>query len=287
MASAVYPMDLAPRLIELDYRIEADTSLAAQGPRGLSWPIWARPWGGVCNAAFQLMLSQSWDFFHLHIMGGDRVNHFYWGQWEDGGPAAAGFDEFYRRMDSYIGELAQHLPPGCRLVVLSEHGFTRAKGTVFINRWLEENGYLHFSRGRKELRNMHPESKAYSLVPGRIYINLEGREERGRVANGKPYEELREELVNRLSGLPHPETGQPVLGRVLRREEIYSGPHISRAPDLVIEPLSGYDLKANLTGPGVVGPPELSGVHTFDDAFLYTRRQPDAPVRTAGSPSWM
>lgn len=273
VSSAVYPMELAPRLIELDYRIEADTSLAAQDPEAYLADL-AETMGRRFNTAFQLMHSESWDFFHLHIMGGDRVNHFYWGQWEDGGPAGAGFDEFYRRMDSYIGELSQHLPPGCRLMALSEHGFTRAKGTVFVNRWLEENGYLHFSRGRKELRNMHQESKAYSLVPGRIYINLEGREERGRVSSGKPYEELREELIHRLSGLPHPETGEPVLGRVFRREEIYSGPHISRAPDLVIEPVSGYDLKANLTGPGVVGPPELSGVHTFDDAFLYIGDSP-------------
>ena len=216
MASAVYPMDLAPRLIELDYRIEADTSLAAQDPEAYLADL-GETMGRRFNAAFQLMHSQSWDFFHLHIMGGDRVNHFYWGQWEDGGPAAAGFDEFYRRMDSYIGELAQHLPPGCRLVVLSEHGFTRAQG----------HGVHQPLAGGKRLSALQPgpqgtaqhaprRARPTAWCRGRIYINLEGREERGRVANGKPYEELREELVNRLSGLPHPETGQPVLGRVLR-----------------------------------------------------------------------
>jgi len=282
LASATYPPELTPQLLELDYRIEAESALAGHDQNAYLADLqdtMARRF----KTAFQLIHSQSWDFFHLHVMGSDRVNHFHWGSWEDNAPGSAGFENFYRRLDSYIGELTEHLPPGCRLMILSEHGFTRAKGNVFVNRWLEENGYLLFGRGRKELKNMHPDSRAYSLVPGRIYINLEGREERGRVSAGKVYEDLRDELIHRLAALCHPETGQPVVEGVLRREEIYSGPHTSRAADLIIAPAAGFDLKANLSAPAVVRPPDLGGVHTYDDAFLFIQSAAALPAHNTFS----
>jgi len=172
----------------------------------------------------------------------------------------------------------QHLPQDCRLAIVSDHGFTRSKALVQVNHWLEKNGYLIFGRGKKEFMNLHPETKAYSLVPGRVYINLEGREERGRVGRGKPADELKEELVHRLSGLKHPESGQPLVRRVYKREEIYAGPQLGRASDLIIDPMPGFELKANWEAPGLLTAPELSGAHTFDDAFLYLQGVKDLPA---------
>ncbi len=269
LAQATYPVELAPRLMEMDYRIEVDTGLALSEPEFFLAEL-ADTMARRFKVCFQLMGEEPWDFYQLHLTGPDRLNHFYWSAWEDGREEAGQrFEQFYRQLDSYIGELGEQLPPGCTLVLVSDHGFTRTLGEVYINHWLEQNGYLMFGRGKKELKNQHPDSKAYSIIPGRIYLNLEGREQAGSVAQGRPYDELREELMHRLGGLSHPETGQSLVKKVHRREDLYTGPQLSKAPDLVIEPAPGYDFKANVGVPGLIAEPEIGGMHTYDDALFY------------------
>ena len=93
------------------------------------------------------------------------------------------------------------------------------------------------------------------------------------MARGREYEDLRDELVHRMSGLTHPQTGQALVGRIYRREEIYRGPRLERAADLIIEPQPGFDLKANLDGPGLLGPPDLPGMHDPRGAFVFFGEQ--------------
>jgi len=277
LGQATYPAELAPRLMEWEYRIEADLSLA-RSDLGAYVADVTDTMAKRFSTAFKLMQTETWDFFQLHVMSTDRINDYLWSEWEDGIEGLAPeFETFYRRLDSYLGELVGMLPADCRLVILGDYGFTRARARVFVNHWLEKNGYLLFARGKKSLLNMHPESRAYSLVPGRIYINLEGREEKGSVPRGKPYEELREELMHRLSGLSHPESETALVRRVFKREELYAGTQLSRAPDLIIDPRPGYDFKANLDVSGLLAPPDLSGAHTFEDAFLFLRGMRQMP----------
>jgi len=252
----------------MQYRIEADSDLARSDPQAYLEDL-----GGTMGrrfaAAFKLMETEPWDFFHLHLMGIDRVNHFFWDAYEEGdAELSQAFFAFYRKLDSYLGDLTQALQGNCRLILVSDHGFCRCRSLVYVNQWLEANGYLLFGRGKKELLTMHPESRAYSLVPGRVFVNLQGREEYGSVSRGKEYEDLRDELVHRMSGITHPKTGQPLVGRIFRREEIYRGPQLGRAADLIIEPQPGFDLKANLDGPGLLGPPDLPGMHDPSGAFV-------------------
>lgn len=269
LSQATYPVELAPRLMEMDYRIEADVSLAASEPDFFLAEL-GETLSRRFKAAFQLMREGEWEFFQLHLTGPDHINRLYWDAWEDGGESSGQrLAEFYRRLDGYLGELTELLPPGCPLVLMSAYGMTRARGTVYLNQWLEANGYLLFGKGKKELKNLHGDSKAYSLIPGRIYLNLEGREQKGSVAPGRPYEDLREEMIHRIGGLEHPETGEPLVAKVHRREELYSGPHLSRAPDLVVEPAQGFEFKANLGVGGLVAPPERKGCPSRSDALFY------------------
>ena len=70
---------------------------------------------------------------------------------------------------------------------------------------------------------------------GNIFINLEGREPAGIVRPGAEYERLRQELADALMALSDPETGNSIVRRVYRREELYDGPFLDRAPDLIID----------------------------------------------------
>ncbi len=78
---------------------------------------------------------------------------------------------------------------------------------------------------------------AYSMGNyGQLYVNLRGREPQGIVAPGAEYEQVVDDLVERLSRLRNPKTGQPIPVRVYRREEIYEGDHLEEGPDVVFLP---------------------------------------------------
>jgi predicted AlkP superfamily phosphohydrolase/phosphomutase len=81
----------------------------------------------------------------------------------------------------------------------------------------------------------HAFSEEVNTLPG-LWLNVRGREPAGIVEPGKPYETLRSEITDRLAELRHPETGEPVVARAWRREELYSGPAVELAPDIVLEP---------------------------------------------------
>lgn len=67
-----------------------------------------------------------------------------------------------------------------------------------------------------------------------LRINLKGRQPQGVVEPGTEYEALRTELIERLHAWRHPETGAPIVERAYRREEVYSGPHLDEAADIVV-----------------------------------------------------
>jgi predicted AlkP superfamily phosphohydrolase/phosphomutase len=68
-----------------------------------------------------------------------------------------------------------------------------------------------------------------------LRINLKGRQPHGTVEPGQPYEELRTRVIQELEGWRHPETGKPIVEKAFRREEVYSGPCLEEAPDIVVK----------------------------------------------------
>jgi predicted AlkP superfamily phosphohydrolase/phosphomutase len=68
-----------------------------------------------------------------------------------------------------------------------------------------------------------------------IYVNLRGREPQGCVEPGAEYEALCDEIVARLADLRDEETGVQVAERIYRREELYTGPYLERAPDVIFD----------------------------------------------------
>jgi predicted AlkP superfamily phosphohydrolase/phosphomutase len=68
-----------------------------------------------------------------------------------------------------------------------------------------------------------------------IWINVKGREPDGIVPPGKEYEEVREQIVQALERWVDPETGQRVVKKAHKREELYTGPFVDKFPDLIIE----------------------------------------------------
>jgi len=58
------------------------------------------------------------------------------------------------------------------LYLLSDHGFTGIKQEVYLNVWLEKEGYLSFQTPSPEsLTDMSPSSRAFAMDPSRIYLH--------------------------------------------------------------------------------------------------------------------
>jgi len=79
-------------------------------------------------------------------------------------------------------------------------------------------------------------TKAYSFGHvGQVYINIKDENRIGAVQRGKEYEEIRHNLIMDLKQLKDPDTGEQVVDRIFKKEDIYSGKYTDNAPDLVLK----------------------------------------------------
>jgi len=80
-----------------------------------------------------------------------------------------------------------------------------------------------------------PRTKAFcSGAAGDVWINLRGRDPEGTVEAGAEYEALRRRIREEFLALRDLRTGGPIVEGVHLREEVYDGPFLQRAPDLLI-----------------------------------------------------
>ncbi|MDD3627929.1 MAG: alkaline phosphatase family protein, partial [bacterium] len=217
---------------------------------------------------------EKWDYFHCHVMETDRISHFYWREMESGqGEYYEKFMEFFSEIDRRLEKFYNMMDKDSALMVLSDHGFCLARKELNLNKWFEDEGYLKFNKpDSKSVEDMSPETIAYSLIPGRIYINLKGREEKGSVAN-EDYEKYRDEIITKLTGLKDPETGEVVIIKVHKREDIYDGEYINEVADLIAIGPDGIDIKGNIKKEKLLEEGFISGMHTYDDAFFYLKSE--------------
>lgn len=268
---ATYPASAYEYLQDMGYRIDVDAAKARESLDLLIDDLHATTVKRR-EAMFHFWESEKWDFFMCVFTGTDRLHHFMWKHYEDNDPVyAPEFLRYYKHVDGIIGEFTSGLPDDVSLIMLSDHGFQSIENEVYINRLLAEKGYLRLNREPAiTIADMDASAtRAYCMDPGRIYINLAGREPQGIVAEGD-YEALRAELTEMLMGLKAPDSGKTVIADVIRREDLFSGPHAGTAPDLVAVSHDGFDLKGSMAQNQVFLKGHLTGMHTQDDAFLYT-----------------
>jgi len=79
-------------------------------------------------------------------------------------------------------------------------------------------------------------TRAFFSPESGIRINLRGREPAGIVEHGREYNHVRQQLRDQLPRVIDSATGQQAIESVYYREELYDGPYVELAPDLIIEP---------------------------------------------------
>ncbi len=119
-------------------------------------------------------------------------------------------------------------------------------------------------------------TRAYSRADiGHIRLNLQGREPHG-IVPPEEADALIDELLERLESVTNPYTGETLLGEAHRREEIYHGPHLAEAPDIMFIP---KDLRTIATG--------ASGFYSnrlFDRPLLRANHRMDGILIGVGGP---
>lgn len=269
---AVYPPSLIPLLKDMNYRIDVDYQKAHTQPDQFFEDLFYTHERRV-RAILYLMEKEPWDLFAAVFTGTDRLQHFFWEHMEKGdiryGPQ---FLSYYERVDESIGQIIEMIGEHAHVIMLSDHGFCLLKKEVYLNSYLRKQGYLKFKKEPPEtIADIDPDSRAFCLDPSRIYINLKGREPQGCVEPDTDYSRLKEQLLLEFAGLTDEDTGEKMIQKVWTREELYSGPYFHRAPDLVLQPRYGYDLKGSVSRNGLTGKSALTGMHTYDDAMFYIK----------------
>ena len=273
LEKATYPLQVAGELASRGYVIDIDAWEAHEDKQKFLDSVF-QALDRRCDAMFHYLGQGGWDLFVAHLIDTDRLHHFLWAEAESGHEVySPWFHRFYERVDGAIGELASRAGEETLLVILSDHGFCALKQEVHLNTWLRQAGYLQFAnREPKQLLDLAPSTRCYSLLPGRFYICLRGRERNGCVSPGTEYEALRREIAEGLMAIRDPGGGGKAIEKVFMREELYSGDAYEQAPDLVAMPARGYDLKGGFDRDVLMERGPVSGTHTFDDAMLFVNR---------------
>lgn len=193
----------------------------------------------------------------------DSVQHMFFRYLDPAHPAlksgetrmtAQVIEDLYRRMDDLVGRVMARMDKRSLLIIMSDHGLKSFRRGINLNSWLHKNGYLSLMPGKTQSGEWFQDvdwtsSRAYGLGLGGIYINQKGRESQGTVKEGQEKENLKRELIQRLSGLRDEATGETSINKVFDRDELPPGPFKDNCPDLIIGYSEGYRASwASVTG---------------------------------------
>jgi predicted AlkP superfamily phosphohydrolase/phosphomutase len=193
-----------------------------------------------------LLTEQEWDYFMMVEIGVDRIQHAFWAcmdkshrNYQAGNAYENAILDYYRFIDSEIGELLKVVDKDTTVFVVSDHGAQKMEGSICINEWLIQEGYLVLHEKPvtptpfAKLNVDWPKTRAWGDggYYSRIFLNVRGREPQGLVDQVE-YEDLRRELCDRIEAIPGPD-GNSIGTRVLRPEDLYKFRN-GVAPDLMV-----------------------------------------------------
>lgn len=198
------------------------------------------------KVARHLLATRPWDFFMMVEIGLDRIHHGFWQLMDPEHVLYPGpnrfqdaIREYHHFLDGLVGSLLELADDDTDVLIVSDHGAKRMDGSIALNEWLIQRGYLVLkayptaSTRFAKLDVDWPATRAWGEggYYGRVFINLQGREPAGSVARAD-YEALRQELKAGLEAIPDA-AGQPLLTRAELPEQLY--PEVRNiAPDLFV-----------------------------------------------------
>ncbi len=193
-----------------------------------------------------LITKKPWDFFMFVEIGVDRIHHAFWKYmdpahhlYEKGNPYENVIMDYYKRVDTLIGELLSNVDQNTSILVVSDHGAKSMKGAFCINEWLIEQGDLVVKerpRSQISFDDLDVEwsrTKAWGWggYYARIFLNVEERETQG-IIKIEEYKKEREGLIERLAGIQGP-NGEEWKTKIIKPQRFFQELN-GDYPDLMI-----------------------------------------------------
>lgn len=174
----------------------------------------------------------------------DRIQHmFFRDNPYDGTSNSKVIDEVYGAMDRLVGRVLNTIDSRTLLLVMSDHGFTSFEKGVNLNIWLQQAGLLGTNAAGAKGRLLDginwATTQAFAFGLSGIYLNLKDREAHG-IVPLKNAQALMKRIIEGLSELKDPATGTTVVRSVEKAMDIYTGPYVENAPDLIVKYAHGY-----------------------------------------------
>ncbi len=269
---ACYPATFAQTLRSLGYKMDLD------GVGGLGSPEHVRE---SISAVFKarkdafrhVIKNEYWDLAVCVLTETDRLQHFYLHALSDSNHAMHAWTlNFYKELDTFIGEVVELLDGKADLYMVSDHGFDVVKQEILLEPLLSEldlaskQGYQHW--GDPALAK---ETKVFTLDPGRFYINRKN----SRFAHGFVEEaevpEIIDKITQALLALCDDKTGEPIVSTVRTKQEGFHGDTLAYAPDIVAATHPGYYFKGfRHPAESKVRESIWEANHVWNDAIVYT-----------------
>ncbi len=151
----------------------------------------------------------------------------------------------YAEIDTIVGWVLEELDDSTLLIVMSDHGFASFRRQVNLNSWLERQGYLTLlDTDRRDsvewLEGINwSKTRAFAIGLNSLYLNVRGRERYGLVDPGER-RDLALEIAGKLMEWKDGPDGDSVVTQPVLREEVYSGPYVEEAPDIIVGYARGY-----------------------------------------------
>jgi predicted AlkP superfamily phosphohydrolase/phosphomutase len=205
------------------------------------------------RAAARLAAGESWDLFVAVFVLPDRLGHPWWKHLVAGDPMFATREaaenrshaaKALRALDRAVVDLMSALPPNTAVVACSDHGFGTLRADLFTDVALAEAGLVDAPVGAGLLARVGRSGigrrlpRALRRAARDVTTGGDGRVAR----TATPYEcgirvrdpAVTDEVIAVLKDLCDPD-GVPLVAAVHRREDLYTGEHVGRAPELLVE----------------------------------------------------
>jgi predicted AlkP superfamily phosphohydrolase/phosphomutase len=289
------------------------------------------------EATIYLMENYSWDLFITIFTGSDRLQHIFWGEKEK-------ILAYFKFLDKAVEEIEQRLEKDTLLIIMSDHGFSGATKTLYLNSWLQElsllkrkpkkDGFTDYASWlalkkkrdtTKKLRIIRVRVKQFmeriflalrltkenmvnflnyfskepeNLISKRLFdffpetnkaidwenthaylassnqmeginINMRNREPYGIVNPGEDYRQYRQLIIQQLKEWRDPDSGEKVIGKIFKREKLYSGPWLYKAPDILFIPNKyNYIISSHFRKNAIIKNKKITGRHSIDGMIL-------------------
>jgi len=205
--------------------------------------------------------------------------------------------EVYAHADSIIGELMNCVGDDDTMVVMSDHGGGPLHGTVHLNSWLRQEGYLVGKGGWQQwalrLNAKWNFVQGCTRIAGRLGLlkNVRvGQKTRRMVASGflrtknidwkrtaayslgfegavytvgERHSAVADEIAEGIRGLCEPGSSEPLVGAIHRAKDLYEGRLVEYAPSLILELAERrHSVSQKMFAPQLVTKGADSGTHS-------------------------